>query len=185
MVSSDDLISDRECAAEEKIALDSLSGFKRKSEASDSSDLLAEEDSYQLDANALQQNDYDPSMIDDISSATRTIIRCSGFIGVTKVFAPPHVNKTTLNETFAEKFPNVHLTYSKLKSIKRDIWLIAKECDVDEYTVAQTFVYFERIVVKGLISKYNRKLVAGVALLVAAKLNDYKKPDIVKVLEVQ
>uniref|UniRef100_A0A0K0DA88 RRM domain-containing protein n=1 Tax=Angiostrongylus cantonensis TaxID=6313 RepID=A0A0K0DA88_ANGCA len=37
--------------------------------------------------------------------------------------------------------------------------------------------------VKGLISKYNRKFVAGTALLVAVKLNDYKKPVIVKSAE--
>ncbi|KAK5969795.1 Cyclin N-terminal domain-containing protein [Trichostrongylus colubriformis] len=146
-------------------------------------DLIIEENSYELDSEITQRNDYDPTMIDDILSATQTVIRCNGFIGVTKKFAPPQVNKATLNETFAEKFPHVHLTYSKLRSIKRDIWQIANECEVDEYTVAQAFVYFERIVVKGLISKNNRKIVAGAALLVAVKLNDYKKPDIVKVLE--
>ncbi|VDM57259.1 unnamed protein product [Angiostrongylus costaricensis] len=82
--------------------------------------------------------------------------------------------------------------------IKRDVWQIAKECGVDECTVAHAYVYFERITIKactylltipiyvylhGLISKYNRKFVAGTALLVAVKLNDYKKPVIVKSAE--
>ncbi|VDO89552.1 unnamed protein product [Heligmosomoides polygyrus] len=136
-----------------------------------------------MDVDSSGRNDYDPSMLEEIASASRTIIRCNGFIGVTKLFAPAQVAKANLNETFAEKFPHIHLTYSKLRSIKRDIWQLAKECDVDEYTVAHSFVYFERVVVKGLISKHNRKLVAGVAFLVAVKLNDYKKPVIVKVLE--
>ncbi|RCN45516.1 hypothetical protein ANCCAN_08445 [Ancylostoma caninum] len=146
---------------------------------------VADGDSYQLGGDDVNRNDYDPTMLDEIASASRTIIRTNGFIGVTKRFAPPHVSKATLNETFAEKFPNIHLTYSKLRSIKRDLWLLAKECDVDEYTLAHTFVYFERIVCKGLISKYNRKIVAGVAFLIAVKLNDYKKPVIVKVLEIK
>ncbi|KAL6730437.1 hypothetical protein Aduo_001414 [Ancylostoma duodenale] len=144
---------------------------------------MGDGDSYQMEGDDVIRNDYDPMMLDEVASASRTIIRTNGFIGVTKRFAPPQVSKATLNETFAEKFPNIHLMYSKLRSIKRDLWLLAKECDVDEYTLAHTFVYFERIVCKGLISKYNRKIVAGVAFLVAVKLNDYKKPVIVKVLE--
>ncbi|KIH63336.1 putative ATP synthase F1, epsilon subunit [Ancylostoma duodenale] len=146
---------------------------------------MGDGDSYQMEGDDVNRNDYDPMMLDEVASASRTIIRTNGFIGVTKRFAPPQVSKATLNETFAEKFPNIHLTYSKLRSIKRDLWLLAKECDVDEYTLAHTFVYFERIVCKGLISKYNRKIVAGVAFLVAVKLNDYKKPVIVKVLEIK
>ncbi|VDM78199.1 unnamed protein product, partial [Strongylus vulgaris] len=141
-------------------------------------------DSYQLEGEDTFRNDYDPMMLDEVASASRTIIRTNGFIGVTKLFATPQVSKATLNQTFAEKFPHIRLTYSKLRSIKKDLWLVSKECDVDEYTLAHAFVYFERIVCKGLISKYNRKFVAAVAFLVAVKLNDYKKPDIVKVLEV-
>ncbi|WKX92583.1 hypothetical protein Q1695_010541 [Nippostrongylus brasiliensis] len=144
---------------------------------------FAEEELYQVDAVDSRRNDYDPSILDDIAAASKTVIRCSGFIRVTKAFATPQVSKAILNERFAEKFPHIHLTYSKLRSIKRDIWALAKECGVDECTVAHTFVYYERIVLKGMISKYNRKLVAGVAFLVAVKLNDYKKPDVVKVLE--
>ncbi|VDK66224.1 unnamed protein product [Cylicostephanus goldi] len=128
-------------------------------------------------------NDYDPLLLEEVASANRTVIRTNGFIGVTKLFANAQVTKATLNERFAEKFPHIHLTYSKLRSIKKDLWLLSKECDVDEYTLAQAYVYFERIVCKGLISKYNRKFVAGVAFLVAVKLNDYKKPDITRVLE--
>ncbi|XGW19284.1 hypothetical protein V3C99_003258 [Haemonchus contortus] len=155
-------------------ASDGSSSAKRATESID--EVTVEEDSDKPVADDSRRGEYDPSMLDDILSASRTM-------SVGKVFASPQAMKATLNETFAEMFPNVQLTYSKLRSIKRDMWIIAQECDVDEYTVAHAFIYYERIVIKGMISKYNRKLVAGVALLVAVKLNDYKKPDIVKVLE--
>ncbi|KAJ1372324.1 hypothetical protein KIN20_034459 [Parelaphostrongylus tenuis] len=159
----------------------SLDGGTRKTDAC--GDPLNESDSYQLDTDDTRCNDYDPLMLDEVASATRTIIRTNGFIGVTKLFAPPNVAKTMLNNVFAEKFPNIHITYSKMRSIKRDVWQIAKECGIDDCTVAHAYVYFERIAIKGLISKYNRKFVAGIALLVAVKLNDYKKSVIVKVLQ--
>nr|CDJ84665.1 Cyclin domain containing protein [Haemonchus contortus] len=162
-------------------ASDGSSSAKRATESID--EVTVEEDSDKPVADDSRRGEYDPSMLDDILSASRTMVRSIGFVSVGKVFASPQAMKATLNETFAEMFPNVQLTYSKLRSIKRDMWIIAQECDVDEYTVAHAFIYYERIVIKGMISKYNRKLVAGVALLVAVKLNDYKKPDIVKVLE--
>ncbi|KAK6041017.1 cyclin domain protein, partial [Cooperia oncophora] len=145
-------------------------------------DLTAEEDSYKLAAENRRQSDYDPKILDEILQIIG-LPHLSLVKGVSKTYASAQAIKATLNETFANKYPNIHITYSKLRSIKRDILLIAKECDIDEYAVAHAFVYFERIIFKGLISKYNRKLVAGVALLVAVKLNDYKKPDIVKCAE--
>ncbi|KAK6729693.1 hypothetical protein RB195_006627 [Necator americanus] len=158
-------------------------GYTRENSELHTENIGGDSDSYQLEGEDTRRSDYDPMMLDEIASASRTIIRVNGFIGVTKLFASPQASKASLNDTFAERFPSIHLTYSKLRSIKRDLWLLAKECDVDEYTLAHTFVYFERIVCRGLISKYNRKFIAGVAFLIAVKLNDYKKPVIVKVLE--
>uniref|UniRef100_A0A1I7WCI6 Ras-GEF domain-containing protein n=1 Tax=Heterorhabditis bacteriophora TaxID=37862 RepID=A0A1I7WCI6_HETBA len=72
------------------------------------------------------KNDYDPHLLEDVEAANRTIIRTSGFIkafinpiyiikGSTKRFAPSEQEKIMLNETFSEKFPNIQLTYSKLR----------------------------------------------------------------------
>lgn len=61
---------------------------------------------------------------------------------------------------------------------------IAVECMIDIIIVAQAYVYFERLILQGLINKPNRKYLAGNCLLIAAKLNDVTKKDITRLLEV-
>ena len=57
------------------------------------------------------------------------------------------------------------------------------ECSIDFGTLAQAFVYFEKAVFKRFVNKQNRKLAAGAAILLSAKLNDVRGPDLHHLIE--
>ena len=86
---------------------------------------------------------------------------------------------------FKERFPKLEITYTKLRSIKRELQKIAiSECNLDLLTLSQSFVYFEQLVLKNRITKSNRKYCAGACLILAAKLNDVKGQNLTHLIEV-
>ena len=99
-------------------------------------------------------------------------------------YVKPNEMKKELNEKFKERFPKLEITFTKLRSIKRELKKIATtECNLDLLTLAQSFVYFEQLVVKNRITKMNRKYCAGACLILAAKLNDVKGNTLTNLIE--
>ncbi|CDW54335.1 Cyclin N domain containing protein [Trichuris trichiura] len=59
-------------------------------------------------------------------------------------------------------------------NIKREMRAIATDSEMELAMLAQAVSYFDQCILKGLIDKTNRKYLAGVCLVLSAKLNDFK-----------
>ncbi|XP_069476997.1 CDK5 and ABL1 enzyme substrate 1 [Ambystoma mexicanum] len=127
--------------------------------------------------------EYDPNLLDDpqwpCGKHKRVLIFPSYMTTVIEYVKPSDLKKD-MNETFKEKFPYIKLTLSKIRSLKRDMRKLAQEeCGYEEPTVAMSFVYFEKLALKGKLNKQNRKLCAGACILLAAKIgSDLRKHEV-------
>ncbi|XP_031650699.1 CDK5 and ABL1 enzyme substrate 2 [Oncorhynchus kisutch] len=140
-----------------------------------------------LDLGVDEASDYDPNLLSDpqwpCGKHKRVLIFASYMTTVIEYVKPSDLKKD-MNETFKEKFPQVKLTLSKIRSLKREMRTVGDDCGLQAVTVAMAFVYFEKLVLQGRLNKHNRKLISGACVLLAAKISsDLKKQDVTQLID--
>ncbi|XP_055349504.1 uncharacterized protein LOC129596293 [Paramacrobiotus metropolitanus] len=126
---------------------------------------------------------YKPGVLDDpeweIAVRRQNVYLESFFSSVISNDLEPDKKKDALNDLFRSKFPHIQLTFSKFKSLKRDMQKACTDQQIrlDLAVVALSYVYFEKLVLRGFINKPNRKILASVCVVLAAKMNDLSKEE--------
>ena len=82
--------------------------------------------------------------------------------------------KNSLNEQFRERHPQLppSLTVSKIRNLKKSALLQCMALSIEVSTVASAVIFFERLCLKGVITKANRRLTMAVSLLLSYKFNE-------------
>eukprot|EP01036_Dinobryon_divergens_P025959 gene25959-34559_t len=124
----------------------------------------------------------EPNLVDDpelIHGSHRYVLPKAAATGPIISSIILYVNKTnlkkSLNEEFRERHPNLppSLTLSKIRNIKKQVIVLCQSAGIEASTAALAVISFERLCIKGLVTKVNRKLTMAVCLLLAYKFNEF------------
>ncbi|KAJ3163068.1 hypothetical protein HDU86_002237 [Geranomyces michiganensis] len=171
----------------EKIKLNvDIDAIKRRKFAQSFGTLL--EPALTLEPKSAENSQYHPFFLDDPELKTgkhRTVITLPCFVSSIIQHSKPSDIKKELNERFRETHPTVNptLTLTQIRRLKERLLKIAEMQNLELSSVACAYVYFEKLVLKNMVSKETRRLVAAACLLLAAKVNDPKEVDYTKLLD--
>lgn len=124
---------------------------------------------------------YDPNSLDDPDlryGLHRYVLQRSKNTGPILSSIITYVNKKDLKETLNEQFRERHpqlppsLTLSKIRNCKKETLFFGVKLGLELSTLALAMINFERLCLKGLVTKYNRKLTMAVSLILAFKFSE-------------
>ncbi|XP_065182964.1 CDK5 and ABL1 enzyme substrate 2-like [Sycon ciliatum] len=121
--------------------------------------------------------DYQPHSLDDPDlrhGKHCTFMPLQSYAVSLLEYARDSAIKKAVNERFQEKFPLIQITLTKLRSLKNNMLDCSRDdrLNLDVGAVALAYVYFEKLILLGKINKTNRKYLAAVCMLLAAKFSD-------------
>ena len=125
-----------------------------------------------LDENENPVDIYDPFWLENPERSTnnyKTDIVLPGLIVSFLEYENPESFKKDENDLFKEKWPEVDITLSKMKSIKRDLLKVVEAKKLPTMVLCYAYCYYETLAFSKFINKANRKLAAGACLLLAKK----------------
>ncbi|KAI9338120.1 hypothetical protein BD770DRAFT_400808 [Pilaira anomala] len=116
-------------------------------------------DPYFLDNDTYGQYGLNPNSLGSLSNGMR-----------------PSDLKREVNEQFRLNHPEIppEITLSKIRAIKLHLFEIGKQLDLEVSSIAHAYVYFEKLIIKNMVTKKNRKLIAACCLYLATKVNEAK-----------
>ncbi|KAJ3173925.1 hypothetical protein HDU87_007247 [Geranomyces variabilis] len=164
----------------EKIKLNvDIDAIKRRKFAQSFATLL--EPALTLESKSAENSLYHPFFLDDPELRTgkhRTVITLPCFVSSIIQHSKPSDIKKELNERFRETHPTVNptLTLTQIRRLKERLLKIAEMQNLELSSVACSYVYFEKLVLKVVN-------MVTVCLLLAAKVNDPKELDYTKLLD--
>jgi len=131
---------------------------------------------------------YDPYFLDDPSLTTgkhRTVMNLACLKISVIPYVRPGVIKDELNDLFRQKHPWIPqgVTLHKIRKLKKALVQIAVAGNLEVSTVALAYVFFEKLVIKGMVTKVLIRLYGAVCLLLAAKANDPRGDDLKPLME--
>jgi len=95
--------------------------------------------------------------------------------------------KRLLNQKFWQKHPQLqkkNMSLTKIRNVERRLVEIGQEADLELASVACAFVYFEKLILKDVVMKENRRVIAGACLLLATKIMERKEKRMASIIEV-
>lgn len=133
-------------------------------------------------------NAYNPNLLDctDLQLGIHRVVKnLPGYSFSIIGYKEKKALKEEINTIFRDRFPKIPATFtlSKLRSLKKKLIRVSLQNGVQLTTIAFAFVYFEKLVFRLLVDKYNRKLLASVCLMLAYKFNEFRTELIPKIQE--